>query len=61
MKKLIILDKTSSIVYIISYDTNIYEYPEDCIIDAIKHNLIGYVNINKCSWMVCDEVNIKVV
>lgn len=56
MKKLIVIDHVDETVTVYPYDENIWESPEDYTTeDGI------YVLNSDCSWIVVDEVNIKIV
>ena len=54
MKKLIVLDFTSSEVHIYPYDENIWECPED----FADENGITVLDSN-CQWMVVDELKLQ--
>ena len=55
MKKLIVMSHSCETVTVYPYDENVWESPEDYQIDNV------YVIDSNCSWLVVNEVNIKII
>lgn len=62
MKKIIILDLSTTSVHVFNYDSNIFD--ANVIVDFFDYINNNYEDINlkesQCSWMIVDTVDIKV-
>ena len=56
MKKLVVIDHPTKRVVVYPYDENIWDCPED----YTDENGM-YVIDSNCSWIVVDELNIKII
>lgn len=60
MKKIVILDSASLHTYVIPYDPNVYDSPEECIEEYLEDNNIQ-VSSSDCQFMVVDRFKLTVL